>query len=487
MAPSAPTAAMATSLTRRSVVRRLTIRAALWAAVLGLTLASVAVWQYWRVSRHALDARLLDDAQALAHAITVTDGALDVDLPAELRAALTGAQSYYGIYDAEGRLLDGDAPAIADAEAMRTALRSVAGYREARVSGPPGATVRVGRSLAPLHADVWRLATSILLASVVAILLAAPLTIWLRRELGRSMAQFDQTARALSPGQPARIDLARVDEEFAGVAARLNEAFDRLEQGLVREQQLTADASHELRTPVATIVTETEWALAQPRTEGEYRDALEVCARQGRRLKELVETLLALARLEAGAVGPAYEGLDVGALVSRAIADVQPLARRHEVTVESFGGAELRADRVQVGILLSNLLSNAVRYNRPGGHVRVTAGTDGDTVTLEVTDTGPGLDEGAADRVFDRFWRASPSRAAQEGGTGLGLAISKAIVDAHHGAIACHTGAEGTTFVVTLPRRGHDEPNAPRTSATHVRAPVRSRAGSATPADTPSG
>jgi two-component system OmpR family sensor kinase len=421
--------------------------------VVGLTLASVAVWQYWRVSRHALDARLLEDAQALAHAITAIDDVLEVDLPAELRAALSGAQSYYGIYDAEGRLLDGDAPGLTGQGDMRPGLQSIGGYRESLVAGPHGSVVRVGRSLVPLHADVRRLAASLLVASIVACLLAAPLTVWLRRELGRSLTQIDLTARALSPGQPARIDLAQVDEEFAGVAGRLNEAFDRLERGLIREQQLTADASHELRTPVATIVTETEWALAQPRTEREYRDTIEVCARQGRRLKELVETLLALARLEAGALGPAYECLDLEALVARAVADVQPLAGRRGVTIESRGRAELEADRVQLGILLSNLLSNAVRYNRPGGVVRVEVAASGDAVTMEVSDTGPGLDAAAARRVFDRFWRASPSRAAQEGGTGLGLAISKAIVDAHGGSITCQTSPEGTTFVVRMPRQ----------------------------------
>jgi two-component system, OmpR family, sensor kinase len=433
-------------------VRRLSLRMAVWAGALGLTLAGVAVWQYARVSRHALDARLLEDARALTRVISSIDDVLEVELPADLRATLAAEQSYYGVYDSTGRLLDGNAPDLPEGADRAPGLRSIAGHREALAAGPHGAIVRVGRSLAPLHADVQRLATSLLVASIVACLLAAPLTVWLRRELGRSMTQIDVTARGLSPGQPARIDLTRLDEEFVAVAGTLNEAFDRLERGLIREQQLTADASHELRTPVATIVTETEWALARPRSAEEYHETIEVCARQGRRLKELIETLLALARLEAGALAPTYERLHLETLVAQAVADVRSLADHRDVAIEWDGRGELHGDRVYLGILLSNLLTNAVRYNRAGGRVRVRVEERPSDIALEVADTGPGLDPAVADRVFDRFWRASPSRAAREGGTGLGLAISKAIVDAHGGSISCRSSPEGTTFSVTLPR-----------------------------------
>src|SRR5690606_20120413 len=192
---------------------------------------------------------------------------------------------------------------------------TVGGHREHRVDvtadGPPGtgmaarhAIVRVGQPLAPVRADLGRLATSLLVASLLAVLLAAPLAIWLRREMARSVGQIDVTARRLAPGTAARIDLGSIDSEFAGVAERLNAAFDRLERALQRERQLTADASHELRTPVATVVAESEWALSRPRSADEYRHALEVCARQGRRLKHLVESLLTLARIESGTASP---------------------------------------------------------------------------------------------------------------------------------------------------------------------------------------
>jgi signal transduction histidine kinase len=424
----------------------------LWAATIALTLGGVALWQYWRVSLRALDQRLLSDARALAREIVVQDDLLQVDLPADVRAALAAGSSYYGVHDIEGRSLDGDAPAMAAGDTRPTGHVTRDGYREARVGGPRGSLVRVGQPLAPLLADLWRLAASLTVASIVTLLFAGPLMVWLRRTLAQSLTHLDRTARALAPGRPARIDLSRVDGELAGVARRLNEAFDRLEAGLRREQQLTADASHELRTPVSTILTETEWALGRERSAEEYRRALDVCNRQGRRLKDLIETLLVLARIESGEVPPRRERLDLAALVDGAINDMAPRATERRIHVWRDGGATVDGDRVQMGILLSNLLSNAVRYNREGGDVEVRISPAPPAlVRLVVRDTGPGLDPAAADHVFDRFWRGDPARTSRDGGTGLGLAISKAIVEVHDGSIRCETGHAGTTFIVELP------------------------------------
>src|SRR5690606_8867169 len=137
----------------------------------------------------------------------------------------------------------------------------------------------------------------------------------------------------------------------AGVAERLNAAFDRLEGALQRERQLTADASHELRTPVATVVAESEWALARPRTVEEYRHALEVCARQGRRLKHLVESLLTLARIESGTAAPAAERIVLRALTDDVVVDLRRLADERHVDVQCEGEATAMGDRLQLAIL----------------------------------------------------------------------------------------------------------------------------------------
>lgn len=455
---------MATASRRRSVVRRVFALTALWAVSLSLAMAAFALWQYWRVSVRALDARVAADARALARQISVTDGSVEVEVPGEQRLAVSEGASYYGIYDAAGRLLDGDAPPVAPEEVLRTGAWTVNGYREHRVDVVTNgegdderlvlAVVRVGQPLSRLRADLGRLATSLLVASLLAVALAAPLAVWLRREIARSVGQIDRTARQLAPGTPARIDLDAVDREFTGVAERLNGAFDRLEQALERERRLTADASHELRTPVTTLLTESEWALARPRDPDEYRRALEVCARQGRRLKHLVESLLTLARIEAGIEPSPREPVALRPLVDDVIVDLQRFAHDRRVTVECSGDVTVPGDRLQLGILVTNLVSNAIRYNREGGTVRIALHDDADaTATLAVRDDGPGLDPAVADRVFERFWRAGPSRSTREGGTGLGLAIARAIVDAHHGRIDVATGPDGTTFTVRLPGR----------------------------------
>jgi two-component system heavy metal sensor histidine kinase CusS len=438
-----------------SLVRRLSLGAAVWVGVLGLTVASVAAWQYWRVSLRSLDARLADEARTLAARITASDGLLEVEIDAPLEGdgAPLDDHRYYGVYDAGGRLLDrtsAKAPAVL---ASRAPARTRNGYREVLAQGPDQAVVVVGESLTAVIADVRRLAFSLLLACVVGAGLALPVGVWLRRQLARSILQIDGPARVLSPGQPTRIDAAGVDREFAGVASTLNDAFDRLEQALVRERQLTSDASHELRTPVTTLVAETQWALDRPRTAEQYRGALEVCARQSLRMKTLVESLLTLARLEAGALRPARARVALRPLAEETAAELAPLSVPRGVAVQVEGDATAWADQVQAHILLANLLSNAIRYNKPGGVVRVGLSEPDGRVELRVSDTGPGLDAALAARVFERFWRADPARPARDGGHGLGLAISKAIVDAHGGAIRFESRPDcGTTFIVELPR-----------------------------------
>ena len=453
---------MATSSTRRSVVRRVLALAALWAIGLGLAMAGLAIWQYWRVSVRAVDARIQADAAALARQIVVTDGVVEVEVSSEFRIDVSDGDRYYGIYDTEGRLLDGDAPPLAPADVVREGTGTVGDHREHRLAirGADGdttlGTVRVGQPLGPVRADVWRLFTSLLVASLLAVLLAAPLAVWLRRALSASLLQIDRTARELAPGQPARVDLATVDAEFVGVAERLNAAFDRLEQGLLRERQLTADASHELRTPVATVLAESEWALARPRSEAEYRRAFDVCARQARRLTHLVESLLTLARIESGSEAAPFETLDLRLLLDEVVLDLERVAREREVTVHVAGHATAHGDRLQLGILCANLVSNAIRYNTRPGQVDIVLDMDGPAgqapmARVVVRDTGNGMDPAVAERMFDRFWRAAPSRTSREGGTGLGLAIGKAIVDAHGGTIAVETTPGGTTFTVRLP------------------------------------
>ena len=438
-----------------SLVRRLSVGAAIWSGILGLTVASLSVWQYWRTSLRTIDRSLSNEARALGHRITVANGLLEIEIDAAVGTGSefsSEAPRYYAIYDAAGQLLDGTSPIVPDRLSPSPPVRTRTGYREVLVGGPRESVVLVGQSLETLYSDVRRLAASLLIASLVGVGLALPVAVWLRRQLAGSIAQIGGTARSLAPGQPTRIDVGRVAEEFVGVAGALNGAFDRLEEALARERQLTSDASHELRTPVTTLVAETQWALDRQRTEGDYRRSLEVCARQGARMKDLVESLLTLARLEAGTLPPARREVALRPLIEETVDDLDPLVRHHRVRVTVDGEGTVWADRVQIRILLSNLVSNAIRYNCPDGEVRVLVSAEEGRTVLKVSDTGAGLDPALASRAFERFWRADPSRSARDGGNGLGLAISKAIVDAHDGAISVQSvPGQGTIFSVQLP------------------------------------
>lgn len=442
---------MGTSLRRRSIVGRLTLRAAAWAGALGVTLVALAVWQYWRVSVDALDVALLAEARSLAKEIAVTDEQLDIAVPLELRARVDNDRHYYGIFDVRSMRLDGSAPVAADGGPLPL-VRTRAGYREVVVPGVGGTTVVVGRTMNAIRMDVRRLALSLLGASLVVVTLALPLTVWLRRQLARSLAQIDQTARALALGKAARVDIDQMDAEFAGIACVLNEAFDRLEAALAHERQLTSDVSHELRTPVATLVAETEWALAANRSTDDYRESLAVCARQARRMKDLTQSLLTLARIEAGTPGRRHDAVDLRAIVDEALTDMAPLARQRGISLQVEGHATVTGDGVQLRMLVSNLLSNAVRYNGADGSVAIRLQGANARVLLRVADTGPGLDPEQRARVFGRFWRADVSRSPRDGGSGLGLAISQAVAAAHGGSITCSAvEPHGLVFSVDLP------------------------------------
>jgi two-component system OmpR family sensor kinase len=443
-----------TEATGGSLVKRLTIGLTVAVTILGSTVASLAVWRYWRTTIDQVDHRLRLAAQDLAARIVVTNGLLEIEAgPATALEAEDAGERYLAVYDADGGLLYGSSQLAPERFDGAVGTRSRDEFREAIVAGPNESVIVAAESLDPVNADIGRLAASLAIATLVGAALTLPVAAWLRRQLGRSLRHIDQTARALAPGQPLRIDESSVADEFSGVAGALNSAFDRLDEALARERQITSDASHELRTPATTLLAEARWALDRPRDADTYRRSLEVCVRQAVRMRDLVESMLTLARLEAGSMPPDRTPVRLGPLLEETIAELEPLGREHEVTIEGpLGDGTVAADATQVRILVTNLVTNAIRYNRQGGRVAVRINGRPEGATIEVEDTGAGLEPALASRVFERFWRADPGRSSRaSGGSGLGLAIVKAIVDAHDGRISVHsTVGQGTTFRVDL-------------------------------------
>jgi signal transduction histidine kinase len=240
------------------------------------------------------------------------------------------------------------------------------------------------------------------------------------------------------------------------LATLLNEGFAQIEETLVRQRQFTADASHELRTPVSVVLAQTQAALARPRQEAEYRNALEACQRSAQRMRRLVESLLTLARLESGEEPLHLQPTDLNQIAADSTEAVQPLALgaglvlRFEPSANPVPG---RVDPDRLGQVLLNLLGNAVAYNRPGGSITVTTGTSGAEAFVRVSDTGIGIAPEHLPRLFERFYRVDDSRSNPRGHTGLGLAISQQILLQHGGRITVESEpGKGSAFTVWIIR-----------------------------------
>jgi heavy metal sensor kinase len=246
----------------------------------------------------------------------------------------------------------------------------------------------------------------------------------------------------------------RLPAELRPIVERLTRTLQQLQAAFAREKQATADISHELRTPLAALLTTTELALRKPRTAEEYRELLEDCRLSGQQMNRAVERLLALARLDAGVAVMRPERVDVAALAEQCAALVRPLAEARGLSLRVHGGdgAQLLADPDKLREVITNLLHNAIQYNRPKGSVEVSVARENGRLCVEVRDTGIGIPPEVRQHIFERFYRADPSRGEDGLHAGLGLAIVKGYVDLMGGTIRVESAeGQGSTFLVELP------------------------------------
>jgi heavy metal sensor kinase len=249
-------------------------------------------------------------------------------------------------------------------------------------------------------------------------------------------------------------DQRRLPSELRPIAGRLTQTLEMLKRAFAREKQAAADISHELRTPLAALMTTLEVGLKKPRSAEEYRELLEDCRLSGQQMTRLVERLLALARLDAGVDTLRAHSVDVAGLAEQCAAVVRPLAdaRGLSLRVHRNGPALIVADPNKLSEVMTNLLHNAIEYNRPAGSVDLRVARENGQLHLEVRDTGIGISPEARDHIFERFYRADPSRQADGLHAGLGLAIVKGYVDLMGGTISVEsTEGVGSTFSVDLP------------------------------------
>ena len=393
----------------------------------------------------------------------------DLQLPAHLMARFGGADpdgGYFVVWSADAKVLqssqpmpDVPAPGVIPAEQRPLTpgppvQRQRGNFREVLLTTPQGDRVLVGRSidreLSELHQLAWLLILSG--AGVTAIGLLGG---WLlSRKVVQPIQAMTVTARAISASNLShRIDVNGTRNELTDLALVLNATFDRLESAFAQQVRFTADASHELRTPLSIIHSQAELALSRDRSAEEYRQTIEACLRAARRMKSLAEALLTLARADAGTLELKPERFDLRQIVEDCVEMIRPLADEKQLAVTTdLRAAPVVADQLRITQIITNLLTNAVHYNRPGGTIHVTVRSDDRSATLSIADTGVGISEEDSQHVFERFYRVDPARSRQAGGSGLGLAICKSIIDAHGGSITVHSvPGEGSTFTVNLP------------------------------------
>ena len=406
----------------------------------------------WHTRMVAIDATLAAHAAQLEDAVLPTgEGQVDLILGPGLRQP-DAAGVYHFIWTRDGVLIDRSSTDLPAPRPPGDGTRFADGHRERTSTAASGVRLLVGMDLASLRSDIWALATALVVTGG-AILLVSVLGGWWF--MGRALAPLDrinQTARRMSEGDlAARIPAGAVDTEVGQIVLALNDAFDRLHEAVARQRRFTADASHELRTPLATLSTEVQWALARPRSAEELRSSLEVCARAAGRMQAVIERLLFLARGEAIAVRTTPVRLDEIAREAvehvRALSDAAGLV----VTLDAEP-ATIEADPERLLEAVTNVLTNAVRYNVPDGRVSLRVTTAGEQAMLEVRDTGIGIPAADLPHVFDAFFRGDPARSRDTGGAGLGLAVARAVVEQHDGTIECSSApGEGTTVRMYWP------------------------------------
>jgi heavy metal sensor kinase len=266
------------------------------------------------------------------------------------------------------------------------------------------------------------------------------------------------------------VEAGHLPVELRPIQERLRQTLDMLQKAFDREKQAAADISHELRTPLAALMTTVEVGLRKVRTPEHYDELLRECRSVGQHMTQLVEQLLVLARLDAGRGAVRPQDVNVTKLTEQCTDLVRPLADSRGLTLDVHcpGPVHLRTDPDKLREVLTNLLHNAIEYNRPQGRVDVHVERTNGILRLAVTDTGIGIAEPARDHLFERFFRVDDSRHADGLHAGLGLAIVKGYVELLGGTVAVESvEGKGSTFRVDLPF-----PSAPAGRRDHGHAPL---------------
>ncbi|MEU4032440.1 sensor histidine kinase [Streptomyces anulatus] len=316
----------------------------------------------------------------------------------------------------------------------------------------PDATLRVHMVVLPhtTKAITDSVNSLLLRAGLVSLVLISAVTYFTVRIALRPVEAIRVATASVTPGDPReRVSVPATGHEITALATTINSTLQRLDDAAAQQRRFIADAAHELRSPLTTLLTSLEVALAYPeRTD--WPTAVTTAARQTRRLQTLAEDLLLLARLDARAPTADRGPVDLAALVSQlAEQQEQPPDRPVTITTDTTGPAYVHGKPDDYERLLRNLVDNATRH--AASRVQVTVQSQDQQIILSVHDNGPGVPAENAERVFERFVRLDDARSRDRGGTGLGLPIARELAHHHRGTLVLVPSDTGACFRLRLP------------------------------------
>ncbi len=259
------------------------------------------------------------------------------------------------------------------------------------------------------------------------------------------------SAKVVASGDlSTRISPAPSRDEVGALTEMLNEMLDKLEASFLREKRFASDASHELRTPVSVIMAYAETLAVEESLDEDARQSVQTILGEAQRMRRMISQLLTVTRGDEGRYPVSMEKMDM-AEVARAVCDqMQNMSDERGITLElDAQSAPLTGDQSLLTQLTLNLIENAIKYGKPGGHVRVESRLEEGACRLQVSDDGPGILPEHLPHIFERFYRADSAR--DRTGSGLGLSIVRWIVDLHRGTIRVASSPDGTRFDVSLP------------------------------------
>jgi heavy metal sensor kinase len=468
------------------MIKSIRVRLTLWyVSVLAAVLVSVCALIYVLLARSLHDRvdanlRAVTGMAVTSLANDLAEGQTTQDAARSTAGELRSDQAMLAIYDGNGRLLaeEGrdddlrvtlpDADEIPDDDPMMYTIaetrdrddRHRVAVRRTRIS--PAETpyvILASTDLEPIDDELESL-REILLYVVAGALVVAGIVGWFlaRQSLAPVMLMADQARRIGVENLGGRLPVSNPDDELGRLAATFNDLLGRLGASFSQQRQFMADASHELRTPVATTRTAAAVALQRPhRSEDEYRETLDIIERQTARLTRIVDDMFTLARADAGSYPFQRAPLYLDELVHETVRAARVLAARRDVTISEdvAENAPFTGDEDLLRRMIGNLLDNAVKHAPPGTVVRVKFARSAEGYVVTVSDSGPGIPADARGRIFDRFYRADVARSRDEsdgGGAGLGLSIVQWVARQHGGDVTlAESAGQATTFRVTLP------------------------------------